>query len=74
MRGSHAASKSSMEEIVGIHLAIKKQKSAICIGALGLTSAIVISKALYTAYFDEVPPFLIRAMKAWWAWRRMPST
>lgn len=41
---------------------------------LGLTCALVISKMLYTMFHDGDYPFPVRAVRAWWVWRRLPAS
>lgn len=41
------------------------------VGVLGLAGAFVIAKSLFLGYRHRVYPLPVRALKAWWMWRRI---
>lgn len=43
------------------------------ITGIGLVCALGIFRSLYTTYRHGVAPFPVRAVKAWWVWRRIAS-
>lgn len=52
---------------------IRRKFRLVAMAGIGLTGALVISRALSARYRDGVLPFPVRAVKAWWVWRRLPT-
>lgn len=54
---------------------LKRRRSFGLVGltGIGLACGLITFRSLYTAYRHGVSPLPVRAMKAWWVWRRIAS-